>query len=101
MALRRTRLALLSLLCPLAACGSSSLSMVIYTNPPDATVYLDGVRVQKGTSLAHDFDFSDRDRILVQAASPGYETHVQYVTRRSLEGLIRSNEKLRCNLRVR
>ena len=73
MRLPRTRIALLTPLLALAACGGSTLSQTIYVNPPDASVYMNGVRVQKGMNRSHEFDFSKCDRILIQAISPGYE----------------------------
>ncbi|MFK7740279.1 MAG: hypothetical protein AB8H80_08140 [Planctomycetota bacterium] len=101
MAARRTNLLLLMPMCLLASCGGSTLSRTIYTNPPDASVYMDGVRVQKGMNLNHEFGFENVDRVLLQATSPGFEPSSQYVTRRTIEALIRNDDKLRIELRQR
>ena len=98
---RHSRTALLAALLCLAACGNSTLSRTIYTNPPDASVFINGERVQKGTSMNHEFDFSKTPRVLVQATSPDYEPFEQYYTKRQIAALIRSNTKLRIELRQR
>jgi len=101
MRLPRIRTLLLTPLLALCACGSSTLSQAFTVSPSDASLYMNGEQVRKGTNLPLEFDFSNCDRVLIQAVSPGYESSELYLTERDIARLARGNEKLRIDLRQR
>lgn len=94
-------LAALAVLSLLHACGSAPMELRVRTNPPDASVYMDGKLVQKGISLSQPFDFSKVQRICLQATCRGYEPVIQYITERDVAALVESNNDLTINLRLR
>lgn len=101
MRLPRTRTLFFAPLLALAACGSSTLSQSFTVSPSDASLYMNGEQVRKGTNLPLEFDFSQCERILIQAVSPGYEVTELYFTPRDIARLQGANEKLRIVFRQR
>ncbi len=91
---------LLSLLA-LAACGSSSYVRVLSVNPPDASVYINGVRVGPGNSRPQTFSFADYQRIYVQATHPEYLPETEWFTIEKMEQMVATNTDVKLTLRPR
>ena len=85
----------------LAACSSSSYGRVVSVNPPDASVYIKGERVGPGSSRPQTFDFSDCERICVQATHPDYHPEIEWYDRTRLEQMIDANLPVAITLRAR
>jgi hypothetical protein len=85
----------------LAACGSSSYVRVVSVNPPDASVYINGERVGQGSSRPYTFDFTDCERIYVQATHPDYNPEIEWYDRARIEQMIAANLPVALTLRPR
>lgn len=85
----------------LGACGSASYSRVLSVNPPEASVYINGVPVGKGNSRVQTFDFSQVERIYVQATDPNYQPETEWFTRAKIEEMIANDLPVRITLRSR
>lgn len=84
----RARLALLAPVLCLAGCGSSTLMHTLAVNPPDASVYVNGVRVGQGSSRPVEFDFSDCTRVCIQATHPDYKPEMEWVTEKEIRHMM-------------
>jgi hypothetical protein len=98
---RSRRSALLLSLSALAACGSSGYTRVMSVNPPDASVFLNGERVGQGSSRPYTFDFSQNERIYVQATHPDYQPEIEWFDAARIEQMIASNLDIKITLRAR
>lgn len=100
-----TRTALRSLvlapaLC-LAGCGSSTYMHTLSVNPPDASVYVNGVRVGQGSSRPVEFDFTESPRVCVQATHPDYIPEMEWFTLAKLKHMMSTNTPVTLTLRQR
>ena len=95
-----SKLALLPLVA-LTACGSSGYSRVVSVNPADASVYINGERVGQGSSRPYVFDFSECDRICVQATHPDYNPETEWYDQARLQEMVNANLPVAITLRAR
>lgn len=98
--IRLETLALAPMLC-LGACSSSSYMHMLSVNPPDASVYVNGVRVGQGNSRPVEFDFAGGPRISVQATHPDYVPELEWFTLQKLKHMMASNTPVTLTLRLR
>ncbi|MFY9344868.1 MAG: hypothetical protein WAT39_20410 [Planctomycetota bacterium] len=95
-----TRPRLLFLLVPLfalPACGGAGYRRFIKVSPAEATLYMNGERVGSGDNRPYVFDFSQCDRIFVQATHPEYTPVTEEFDREKVEAL----ENVQITLRAR
>jgi hypothetical protein len=85
----------------LAACGSASYTRVVSVNPPDATVYINGEKVGQGSARPCKFDFSNVDRIYVQATHPEYQPEMEIFDQARIQQMIAENLPIKLTLRPR
>lgn len=85
----------------LPACSSSSYKMVISVNPPEASVFVNGVRMGQGGRRPHDLAFDKQERVYVQATAPGYEPHFEWFEPDKVEDMIDRKLDLAITLRQR
>ncbi|MBZ0153933.1 MAG: PEGA domain-containing protein [Planctomycetes bacterium] len=85
----------------LAACAGSSYSRLVSVNPPDASVYINGVKVGKGDKRPQTFDFSQVGRIYVQATHPDYQPETEWFTLEKIEQMIADDVPVRMTLTSR
>jgi hypothetical protein len=93
-------LSLLALLA-LTACGGSGYSRVVSVNPADASVYINGERVGQGSSRPYVFDFSECERICVQATHQDYNPETEWFDEARIQAMIDSNLPVAITLRPR
>lgn len=98
---RFVRFAILLPAVALAACGGAGYVRVVSVNPPDATVYINGERVGQGSARPFTFDFTNCERIYVQATHPEYQPECEVFDRTRLEQMIASNLDIKLTLRQR
>jgi len=99
-----TRLVRSAILLPavvLAACGGAGYVRTVSVNPPDATVYVNGEKIGQGSSRPYTFDFSNVDRIWVQATHPDYQPEMEVFTLADIQQRIDSNLDVKPTLRPR
>jgi hypothetical protein len=85
----------------LAACGGARYVRVVSVNPPDATVYVNGEAIGQGSSRTYTFDFSNVERIFVQATHPEYQPAMEVFTRSDIEQRVAANLDVKLTLRAR
>lgn len=101
MSLRSTRLlVLLASLCA-TACSSSAYQRVVSVNPPDASLFINGVKVGKGDRRPREFDFSTVGRVCIQAVHPEYKPEVEWLTEADMRNLVDTNTDLKITLSPR
>ena len=98
---RSLRSAILLPLLALGACGGAGYVRVVSVNPPDATVYINGERAGQGSSRPYTFDFSNVERIFVQATHPEYLPELEIFDRARIEQMIAANLDVKLTLRSR
>jgi hypothetical protein len=67
------------------ACSSTRFEHFISIDPPDASVYINGTRQGKGDRRVHEFDFTNAQRVWVQAVHPDFRSEARQVTQSELE----------------
>lgn len=77
--------AALAVLLAATACSSTTVEHFISIDPPDASVYINGVRCGKGDRRIHVFDFANAERVWVQAVHRDFRPEVLPLDRRTLE----------------
>jgi hypothetical protein len=85
----------------LASCGSSGYSRLVSVNPADASVYVNGERIGQGSSRPFTFDFSQCERIYVQATHPDYQPEFEWFTLEKIQQMIQTNTEVKLTLRSR
>lgn len=99
---RSIQIAMLSALLGATACSSPVYQRVVVSNPPDATIYINGVKAGKGDRQLHDFDFTEVGRVYVQAVHPDYEPEFRWFTEQKMRDEIAANLKeLKISMRQR
>ncbi|MFN9275234.1 MAG: hypothetical protein ACK53T_07005 [Planctomycetota bacterium] len=103
MSRRPNRLPVLVLLAALhaAACTSTSYQRVVSVNPPDASLYINGVKVGKGDRRPREFDFAMVGRVCIQAVHPNYKPEVEWLTEADMRNLVDTNTDLKITLSPR
>jgi hypothetical protein len=101
MSLRSTRLLVLLAVSCAGACSSSTYQRVVSVNPPDATLYINGVKVGKGDRRPREFDFATVGRVCVQAVHPEYKPEVEWLTEADMRNLVDTNTDLKITLSPR
>ncbi|MCA8953152.1 MAG: hypothetical protein KDE27_26810 [Planctomycetes bacterium] len=77
-----------ALMLALAGCASSSEQVGITIDPPDAGVYLNGVRVNQGSKGVYEIDFSRSPRAFLQLTAYGYVPETHELTQRAVQDQI-------------
>lgn len=85
----------------LAACSGASYVRVVSVNPPDASVYVNGEKIGQGSARPWTFDFSNVERIYVQATHPDYLPEMEVFTVTDIQQRIDSNLDVKLTLRPR
>jgi hypothetical protein len=85
----------------LPACGGANYTRVVQVNPPDASLFINGEYVGKGSPRPYTFDFGNVETIYVQAAHPEYVPELEKFDRARIEQMIASNLDIRLTLRSR
>lgn len=93
--------ALLSLLGLPACFGGSNYVRVLTVNPPDASVYINGVKVGQGSARPQTFSFAECSRIYVQATHPDYQPETEWFTAEKLDNMVATNTDVKLTLRPR
>lgn len=70
------------------ACTSTSVEHFITIDPPDASVYINGVRSGKGDRRIHVLDFSQSERVWIQAVHRDFHPEALPLDRRTLERMV-------------
>ena len=83
------------------ACSSTSRSMFISVNPPQAALYINGEPVGNGDKRPHTLSFAESERIYVQAAAPDFEPRIDWFTLQQLDEMIDRNLDILISLRQR
>ena len=89
------------LLCLAAGCSSSTYMHTLAVSPPDASVYVNGVRVGQGSSRPVEFDFANSPRVCVQATHPDYQPEMEWFTLQKLKHMMSTNTPVTLTLRPR
>jgi hypothetical protein len=97
----RIRLTALVAATSLAGCSSSTYMHMLSVNPPDASVYVNGIRVGQGNSRPVEFDFTECPRISVQATHPDYQPEMEWFTLQKLKHMMGNNTPVTLTLRPR
>ncbi|MBL8724203.1 MAG: hypothetical protein JNK49_09160 [Planctomycetes bacterium] len=82
----------------LPACGTTTYRLPIQVEPPTAHVYINGKKVGQGDRFVHQVDFSQAERVCIQAAAKGYEPRMVVLTRDELKAQIDSVGDIRWTL---
>lgn len=98
---RRTLAPVLLTLLGLAACSSSSHTLTLSVNPPDASVYLNGDKLGQGNSRPVVFDFSQYQRVYLQATHPDFEPEFEWFDKAKVEAMLASRTDVLLTLRSR
>ena len=72
--------AALTVMLAATACSAAPLEHYIMSDPPDASIYVNGKRVGKGDNLLHQFDFSQSDRVWISAVHPDWRAETKSFT---------------------
>ncbi len=99
--MRRNHLSILLPLLALCACNSTSFVRVVSVNPPDASVYINGVRVGAGDSRPQKFDFGNNKRVYVQATHPDYQPELEWFDLEKMEHMVDTDTNVKLTLRAR
>lgn len=99
--MRRSHSTIVLPLLALCACSSSSFVRVVSVNPPDAAVYINGVRMGPGDSRPQKFDFRSNQRIYVQATHPDYQPEIEWFDLERMEQMVDTNTNVKLTLRAR
>ncbi len=83
------------------ACSGSGYTRVLSVNPPDASVFINGDKVGQGSSRPYTFDFTNNERIYVQATHPDYQPEIEWFDRARIEQMIAANLDVKITLRPR
>ena len=62
------------------ACSAAPLEHYITSDPPDATIFVNGKREGKGDNLLHQFDFSKSQRVWISAVHPDWRAETKPFT---------------------
>lgn len=99
MPIAHLRTALLFLALPgIPACGTTTYRVPIQIDPPTAHVYINGKKVGQGDRFVHQIDFSQAERVCIQAAAKGYEPRTLLLTRDELKAQVDSVGDIRWTL---
>lgn len=85
----------------LASCGSTSRTVVISVNPPEASVYINGEAAGKGNARPHQLSFAQSTRVYVQATAPGFEPRIDWFTLEDVDRMLDHGLDLNMTLRQR
>lgn len=80
--------AILGALLLLPACSSSSRNMVVWVNPPEASVYINGEPAGKGNKRVHQLSFARSQRIYIQATAPNFTPRTDWFTLAQIDEMI-------------
>ncbi|MFO1078568.1 MAG: hypothetical protein U1E73_12665 [Planctomycetota bacterium] len=95
------RALLLCVALPLAACSSTSRSMFIAVNPPEAVLYVNGEAVGNGDPRPHTLEFGECERVYVQATAPNFEPRIEWYTMKQLDEMIARKKDINLTLQQR
>jgi hypothetical protein len=95
------RTAALAVLLALAGCASNRYTPIVKATPPEATVFVNGIKVGQGAPIPHTFDFSQCERIYVQAAHPDYEPFFQEYTELQMQQIVDAGLQVSVHMRAR
>jgi len=98
---RFLKTALLASLLGLAACGSTSNSIIVSVNPPEASLYIDGKKVGEGDKRERTFSFANAKRHYIQAVHPDFIPKLEIVDAKTIAGLKKNNLPLKMTMKAR
>ncbi|MFN3241657.1 MAG: hypothetical protein ACE37K_09115 [Planctomycetota bacterium] len=98
---RILKTALLASLLGLTACGSSGYSRVVSINPPEANLYINGVKVGNGDKRERQFSFEQQKRYYIQAVHPDFIPKLEIVDEKMIRGLVKNNLPLKMTMKAR
>jgi|LakMenE01Jun11ns_1017448.scaffolds.fasta_scaffold8047005_1 hypothetical protein len=101
MSFRPSRLAVLFASLCAGACGAPIYQRVVSVNPPDASLYINGVKVGNGDRRPRDFDFTDVGRVCIQAVHPEFKPKVEWYSEVEMRKLVNTNTDLKMTLSPR
>lgn len=90
--------ACLAALLAATACTSTSVEHFVSIDPPDASVYINGVRKGKGDRRIHVFDFTNAERVWVQAVHRDFHPEALPLDRSTLERMAESRTDVTISL---
>lgn len=93
--------ALLGGLLLLSSCGSTSRSMVVSVNPPEASVYINGEPAGKGNKRVHQLPFGNVQRVYIQATAPNFEPRTEWFDLVKIDEMIDRDLDINITLRQR
>jgi len=76
------------------ACTAAPLEHYIMCDPPDASIYIDGVREGKGDNLLHRFDFTTSKRVWISAVHPDWRAETKSFTESQIRKYIQDGKNI-------
>lgn len=80
------------------ACAAAPLEHYIMSDPPDATIFVNGKREGKGDNLLHEFNFSQDKRVWISAVHPDWRAETKAFTESQIRRYIRDKKNISFSL---